>query len=165
MWLDLNMQFSTNLGIFVMLNIRRKNPFELENTASLSAKSQSPVYSVCFTVFRSFLFKCYFVLLQPFNKASNNYQEWQDFSLFLQEEFYVWNPSSPNKICFHFPFACFPLCRAFPGPSVLPESLLPPCSSLSPCNNAQAINLRPVSLANDPVRSLSDSLGRNSWAG
>lgn len=41
-----NMQFSTHLGIFVRLNTRRKIPFELENTVSLAAKTQSSVHSM-----------------------------------------------------------------------------------------------------------------------
>lgn len=47
----------------------------------------------------------------------------------------------------------------------LSKSLLLPFSSLSSLSNLQAINLRPASSANDIERSLSNYLGRNSWAG
>lgn len=141
------MQFSTHLGIFVRLNIRKKIPFELENTVSLAADSK--LCTLCervllwSTAFSSNVTLCCFNLSIKHQTATKNGMI-SPFSfkksLCSKSKYCNQNPgqrtpvlplllpvsllSSPAHAAdaaspsFHFPFACFPLCSAFLGPSV-----------------------------------------------
>lgn len=157
-----------HLGIFVTLNIRRKIHFELENTKSLAAKTQSFVHSN--HVLLCFLFQCYFVLLQPFIKELPRIARFQALpsgkvlcskpKCSKQNKYPEIRSSCPTSVAAYFSvevlptrastffFAGFPIYSTFLGHSVTLTAPPAPFSSLSLLSNLQAINFRPASFAN-----------------
>lgn len=107
----------------------------------------------------SFFFTCYFALLQPFNKASNSYQEWQGLTCSfnkndvfkiqaVQPKSGKWVLLSPAHTADAASQSSTSLLHLFLSgvlsldlqPS---KSLLPPFSSFYLLSNLQAINLSP----------------------
>lgn len=82
----------------------------------------------CFIVPYSFFFTCYFVLLQPLNKAWNSYQEWQDLACSSKNDtFKIQALQSKSGNCVLLSYLCLCLFWILPTQQMLPARVPLPC--------------------------------------